>query len=314
MAKTSKKHIHHEYIARINKVQDYIEANLGDNLSLDILADISGFSKFHFCRIYGGIVRETISSYINRIRLESATSMLLHNREMSITEIAMALGYSDSAVFARAYKKHYGISASKMRSTSDKHIKENSKDSKANNISGGYNENIPHKQDTAYEEIKGNVEVRIIKELQAIYLRHAGSYEKLAKVFQDKLHRLIEWAMGKQLIGKEGLKPFVIYHDNPEYTRNEHLRTSICLAVTGDVKEEDEIGKLMIPSGKYAIACFEIDASQYPQAWDYIYGQWLPASGYQPGQGYVFEMYMNDPRTHPEHKSIVHIYLPVKPL
>ncbi|WP_081792060.1 GyrI-like domain-containing protein [Caldalkalibacillus mannanilyticus] len=48
--------------------------------------------------------------------------------------------------------------------------------------------------------------------------------------------------------------------------------------------------------------------------WKKVYGEWLPNSGLQPDDGYVFEMYMNNPNTHPTKKHILDIYLPVKSL
>ena len=41
-----------EYLRRIYKVQDYIESNINDSLSIEELADIAGFSKYHFHRIF----------------------------------------------------------------------------------------------------------------------------------------------------------------------------------------------------------------------------------------------------------------------
>ena len=44
-----------EYLRRIYKVQDYIESHINDSLSIEDLADVAGFSKFHFHRIFKGI-------------------------------------------------------------------------------------------------------------------------------------------------------------------------------------------------------------------------------------------------------------------
>lgn len=41
-----------EYISRINLVQDYIEKNINNVFQLEELAEISGFSKYHFHRIF----------------------------------------------------------------------------------------------------------------------------------------------------------------------------------------------------------------------------------------------------------------------
>ena len=77
---------------------------------------------------------------------------------------------------------------------------------------------------------------------------------------------------------------------------------------------EGEIGKAKIPAGKYAVAHFEITPDQYQDAWNAVYGGWLPESGYQPEDGPCYELYLNDPKEHPEGKHIVDICVPVKPL
>jgi AraC family transcriptional regulator len=40
----------------------------------------------------------------------------------------------------------------------------------------------------------------------------------------------------------------------------------------------------------------------------------MPESGYQPDDRPPFELYLNDPKEHPEGKFVVDIYIPVKPL
>ncbi len=82
-----------------------------------------------------------------------------------------------------------------------------------------------------------------------------------------------------------------------------------------DMKVEGDIGKMSIPEGQYAIGHFVTDtAEQHGDAWKYLFGEWFPESGYQPGDGPIFEMYMNDPNTHPKNKHFIDIYLPVKPM
>lgn len=45
-----------------------------------------------------------------------------------------------------------------------------------------------------------------------------------------------------------------------------------------------------------------------------MYAGWSPESGYQPDDRPAFELYLNDPKEHPEGKHIVEICAPVKPL
>jgi AraC family transcriptional regulator len=105
-----------------------------------------------------------------------------------------------------------------------------------------------------------------------------------------------------------------IYHDNPDITDDDKLRISIGMSVPADTPTDGEIGKMTIPAGKFAVAHFEISPDQYGEAWNMVYGEWMPESGYQPDDRLCYELYLNDPEQHPEHKHIVDIYAPVKPL
>ena len=104
-----------EYVRRIHKVQDYIESNIDSSLSIEELADVAGFSKYHFHRIFKGIVDEPLSRYVNRLKLERATNLLTYRSDMTITDIAYHFGFTDSAVFSRTFKNYYGVSPSQYR-------------------------------------------------------------------------------------------------------------------------------------------------------------------------------------------------------
>lgn len=84
---------HKEYIARINRVLDYIEAHLAESLTLEELAAISCFSPFHFHRIFRAFIGETVGQYISRLRLEKAATLLFSAPEKSITAIAARLRF-----------------------------------------------------------------------------------------------------------------------------------------------------------------------------------------------------------------------------
>ncbi len=99
---TSAKTTKTEYIARINRVIDYIEKNVDKDLSLEVLAGVACFSSFHFHRIFKAIVGETLNQFINRIRLEKSATQLMSNPNKTITDIAFDCGFSGSASFARS--------------------------------------------------------------------------------------------------------------------------------------------------------------------------------------------------------------------
>ncbi len=59
------------------KCQDYIESHINHSLSIEDLANVAGFSKFHFHRIFKGMMDEPLSRYVNRLKLEGQHTFLL---------------------------------------------------------------------------------------------------------------------------------------------------------------------------------------------------------------------------------------------
>ena len=110
-----KDYLRQEYIARINQVIDYIEYNIDSPLNLEKLSRVANFSPFHFHRIFSAFMGETLNSFIKRLRVEKAASMLISNPRHSITQIAYDCGFSSSQAFSRAFKEHFDMSASDFR-------------------------------------------------------------------------------------------------------------------------------------------------------------------------------------------------------
>jgi AraC family transcriptional regulator len=134
MAENSReKYLREEYIARINRVMDYVEMNYNRGLTLDNLADIAGFSRFHFHRIFSAMTGEPLNQFIIRVRVERAAAMLLNNPKKTITEIAFDCGFSGSATFARSFKAFFDMSASEWRQRGLKDSKKCKIDSNNNN-------------------------------------------------------------------------------------------------------------------------------------------------------------------------------------
>ena len=124
----------------------------------------------------------------------------------------------------------------------------------------------------------------------------------------------MKWAGPRGFMEQPEMKCLCVYHDSPEITDEEKLRTSVCITVPEGTEVNGEIGSMKIEGGKYAIGHFEIDVDQYQEAWNFMFGNWMPESGYQPDDLPAFEMYLNDPKKHPENKHIINICVPVKPL
>jgi len=323
-----KKALRAEYIARINRVIDYIEANLDREMSLRSLAKVANFSAYHFHRIFKGIVGETLNHFIQRRRVEKAASMLIGNPAKSITEIAFDCGFSGSAAFARSFKETFGVSASQWRRSSGRmknnNCKTKSKNGKLNSkprkdfgvksytidlVSG--NQCWRLKMDAKNEV---NVEVKELPEMHVAYIRHIGPYKGNSALFESLFMKLCSWAGPRGLIRPNETQFMSIYRDDPDVTDEDKLRTDVCLTIPEDTPVDGEIGKTTVPGGKYAVGHFELLPTEYENAWNAIMGGWLCESGYQCDDRPCFELYLNNPKEHPEGKCVVDICIPVKPL
>jgi len=154
------------------------------------------------------------------------------------------------------------------------------------------------------------VEVKELPELHVAYIRHVGPYNQIG----EAIEKLMRWAGPRGLINFPKTKLLGVYHDNPEITEESKLRSSACITVPKDTPVESEVGKMTIPGGLFAVAHVEINKDQYAEAWNKLMGEWFPESGYQPDDRLCYELYLNDPKQHPQGKHIVDICKPVKPL
>jgi AraC family transcriptional regulator len=159
-----------------------------------------------------------------------------------------------------------------------------------------------------------DVRVEAAADFHVAYVRHIGPYQGDAELFKALFGRLLAWAGPRGLVCPPETRFLTVYHDDPNITEPSKLRTSVCISVPADTAVSGEIGKMVVPAGRYARLRFELHPTEYQAAWEAVYGSWLPESGYQPADGPPYEQYLNDATQHPEGKAIVEICLPVKPL
>lgn len=103
-----------EYIEAVLNACSYINIHYMENLSLEEVAAVSGFSKFHFTRIFKQYMNMTFYEYLNSKRVKRAEE-LLYDKKMSITDVAMNSGFSSLSAFNRTFKTVKACSPSDYR-------------------------------------------------------------------------------------------------------------------------------------------------------------------------------------------------------
>lgn len=92
-----------EYIDKFIHVCNYMNEHCTEQINVDDLADLAGFSKFHFIRLFKQFTSMTYYDYLNKRRIMHA-ECLLTDPSVSITEVAMRSGFNSLATFNRIFK------------------------------------------------------------------------------------------------------------------------------------------------------------------------------------------------------------------
>lgn len=92
-----------EYIEKFNLIFEYINDNYSEDITLTAIADVAGFSKFHFSRLFKQFTDISFYDYLNQRRVKEAERLLL-DPDLSVTEVAMRSGFSSIATFNRVFK------------------------------------------------------------------------------------------------------------------------------------------------------------------------------------------------------------------
>jgi len=91
-------------LGRMNRVRDYMQANLSADVSLQELANVACLSRFHLLRMFKQVYRQTPHQFLTRLRIEEACRRLRQSEE-PISSIALDCGYPSPAHFAAVFRR-----------------------------------------------------------------------------------------------------------------------------------------------------------------------------------------------------------------
>ncbi|NLO85877.1 MAG: helix-turn-helix transcriptional regulator [Clostridiales bacterium] len=100
-----------EQTLAVQRMQDYIEANLDASITAADLARVSLFSPWHSYRLFKDYTGKTPAEYIRRLRL-SKSAMKLKSENCRIIDIAFELGYGSVDGYQRAFFREFGYNPS----------------------------------------------------------------------------------------------------------------------------------------------------------------------------------------------------------
>jgi AraC family transcriptional regulator len=99
---------------RLQRVRDYVEAHLDEDVSLTVLADIAGLSPYHFSRSFKQATGAGPRRYVIQRRVERA-KYLLRQTDQSLALIAQEVGFADQSHLTKMFHREMGVTPGRLR-------------------------------------------------------------------------------------------------------------------------------------------------------------------------------------------------------
>lgn len=103
-----------QVFGRMQRARLYLEGNSHRVVRIGELAELTNFSSWYLSKTFHSLYEESPQSLSARLRLERAAS-LLRDTDMMVGEVASSSGFDNCCSFARAFRAHFGTSATRYR-------------------------------------------------------------------------------------------------------------------------------------------------------------------------------------------------------
>ena len=145
-----------------------------------------------------------------------------------------------------------------------------------------------------------NVSIKDQPELRVAGIRHIGPYHEIGRAFG-------------RLGGIAGAPPrgaqmIAIFHDDPETTPHEMLRSDAAMTLPSGAHTPNGLIEQRIPAGRFASFVHKGPYEELPKTWARLKNEWLPANGYRAAQP-SYEIYLNNPITTAKPELLTEILL-----
>jgi AraC family transcriptional regulator len=280
------------YEERILLAQMYVWKHLDESIRLEDLAREVSFSPYHFHRLFAGLTGESVGEYIRRLRLERGALELRYGPK-GLSDVAQEAGYETQEAFTKAFRGHFGVPP------------------------GAYRQGARSSRDllsrlrSPFRPSEGgvivNVTVKTFEPMEVVFVRHTGPYAGCAVAWE----KLCSSPRLRATFGPD-TRFLGICYDDPDVTEADKIRFDACATVPAGFVPEEGLAVQSIAGGDYAVYIHRGPFSELHDAYQRIYGQWLPGSGREVQFAPSLEVYLDDPQTTPPEKCRTEIRIPLK--
>lgn len=96
----------------------WMEVNISKELSVGSISLRSGYSQWHFQKLFYKVTGYSIAKYI-RLRRMTIAAELLKSTKAEIANICFSVGFNDHRSFCRCFHNHFGVTPSRYRNGDD---------------------------------------------------------------------------------------------------------------------------------------------------------------------------------------------------
>lgn len=291
-----------KYRKEIEKCIEFIEDHIKEDITIEEIANQSGYSLYHFCRVFSLCKGISVMEYMRGRRLALATTELLNNRK--IIDIAFDYGFETPSGFAKAFRKAYGYSPTQYMMRLAQYA-----DTKTTFEMGGYILEPVIVKRPAFKVagygIKTNITgITYTKDIASYWNNYEG--ENL----ESKMYRILNPAKH----GEVGLCVPLSEDGNVIYL--------LGVIVDDFSRAEKDMLTVEVPEAEYAVfTTAPVDTSNDEEqiefaeiiasTWKYIFEDWFKDSEYIYDESKIdFEFY--DERCHRRKDTVMDIYIPIK--
>jgi len=294
-----------DHLRQIQRAVDYIEDHLQDELSVDTIAKVAGFSKWHFQMVFSSAVGDTLKEYIRKRRLTAAI-IALGTTERRILDIALDAGFESQEAFSRAFKTMFHKTPGECRNEGARSVMSLNKP----RITMEYLDHL-------YGGINMEPVFKFVDEKKVI-----GMGSKFISALSPD-------ANNQSVIGNLWSKYNLKSKEIPSRVSPTDIGVVTCLGDSDEKSHPNEMfymagaevnstniipegmTAMSIPAGNYAVFTHKGKINKIGMTMKYIYGSWLPKSGKKLRDAPELELY--DQRfKHDSDKSELDIYIPIQ--
>jgi AraC family transcriptional regulator len=213
----------------------------------------------------------------------------MSHQKRSLTGIALEVGFNSSSDFSRSFKAHFGVSPrkfdlAKWRAT--------------------HAAQLPQPAQST-----GNFEVRVrdLPARRVAYSRVLRPYEP-GRV-RGAVLKMVDWAKSRGLERGQWLG---YQWEEADLVPLDRCRYDIGVEVPDDVVLGDDVSEQRFPAMKVVELPMKGDVELETRAFNWLYGVWLPRSGYSPGHQPAFEAFDGLPYAHGDTHFELRIHLAIE--